>query len=127
MQREQQQQLSPNQQQMVRPPVPCNVQPQQPQPGQNGSQQKTKVALQNMLSNRAMSPGQTTGVPVSSVPGPPPTSVVQPQQPPMQPQQPQQPPQRLQMINVPQSMAPGGHPQMFQQVNKTFVKISKDD
>ena len=34
--------------------------------GQNGSQQKTKVALQNMLSNRAMSP--QTQQQVSTVP-----------------------------------------------------------
>merc|ERR1719412_2950943 len=70
MQREQQQQQqqqpgpqvqpqhSPNQQMVgPRPPVPCNV-PQQALAPQNGSQQKTKVALQNMLSNRVMSPQQ---------------------------------------------------------------------
>lgn len=135
MQREQQQQqMSPNQQQMVRPPVPMPGQPQtqlqqpQPQPGpqgqgQNGSQQKTKVALQNMLSNRAMSPQSQ----VQQVPGPPvvtgpqaptPVQVQQSQPQVMVPQGPHgQPPQRLQMINVPHTMAAVPQPQ-FQQLQR---------
>jgi hypothetical protein len=65
MQREQQQQPSlhsPNHQMVgPRPPVPSSVTQPPVQPAQpmfnNGSQQKTKVALQNMLSNRVTQPG----------------------------------------------------------------------
>ena len=86
-------------QQMVgpRPPVPCNV-PQQPQ---NGSQQKTKVALQNMLNNRGPAqqhPQQQPPQGMAQQP-PQPTSVMN------------SPPNRLQMINVQQQQQPQMMPQ----------------
>ena len=126
MQREQQQ-LSPNQQQMVRPQLP--QQPGVPQAQvpnqvpQNGSQQKTKVALQNMLSNRAMSPQQVAAAGQQPQPATPQSPVQQRMQmPPQQPPVPQPPPQQMQPQQPPAPPVP--QPQMFnpQQQRPQFMQ-----